>query len=330
MRTYTIKNVDVFTNSPFSGYPTAVITSAEGLTDKEMQKIAEEISLMEVVYITASGIGKSPFRIRFFTQSNEIDISGHSMIGACFALIEEGRIKLNDGITKVYIETNNGDIPIDIYYRREGELDSESGADKNDQVRINNEGVLEKIMIKQTVKGHKLSEIKPEKIAEVLEIDTNEILSTGFPIEEVDTGLHHLLIPIKNLETIKNAKPDLIKLLIINRKYEIQITDIFSLDTSNDCIAQTRHFAPAIGLLEAEASGMSSVAIGSYLARHGVQTNESMCFRQGNNPDSLSTVFWEIDKSSGDLNSVYVGGLAVTSIERKIEIDSKSDEIIFV
>jgi predicted PhzF superfamily epimerase YddE/YHI9 len=55
-----------------------------------------------------------------------------------------------------------------------------------------------------------------------------------------------------------------------------------------------------------------------------------MCFRQGNNPDSLSTVFWEIDKSSGDLNSVYVGGLAVTSIERKIEIDSKSDEIIFV
>ena len=116
----------------------------------------------------------------------------------------------------------------------------------------------------------------------------------------------------------------------MNRKAGIQVTDIFSLDNSNDCIAQTRHFAPAIGLLEVEASGMSSVAIGSYLARHGIQTNESMCFRQGNNLDSLSTVFWEIDKSSGDLNSIYVGGLAVTSIERKIEIDSKNDEIIFV
>ena len=330
MRSYTIKNVDVFTTSPFNGYPTAVITSAEGLTDKEMQKIAEKISLMEVVYITTSGTGKSPFKIRFFTQSNEINISGHSMIGACFALIEEGRIKLNDGITKIYIETNDGDIPIDIYYRTESELVPESGAGERDQIRINSEGVLEKIMIKQIVKSSKLSEIKPEKIAEIFEIDTNEILSTGFPIEEVNTGLHHLLIPIKNLEALYNVKPDLIKLSIMNRKLGIQITDLFSLDTPNDCIAQTRHFAPVIGLLEAEASGMSSVAIGSYLARYGVNTNESMFFRQGNNPDSLSKVFWEIDKSSGDLNSIYVGGLAVTSIERKIEIDSKSDEIIFV
>jgi len=252
------------------------------------------------------------------------------MIGACFALIEEGRIQLNDGITKIYFETNHGDFPIDIYYRRGSELDSESGADKSDQIRINSEGFLEKLMIKQSVKNYKLPEIKPEKIAEILEIDINEILTTGLPIEELNTGLHHLLIPIRNIETLRNAKPDLIKLLIMNRKSGIQVTDIFALDPSEDCIAQTRHFAPAIGLLEVEASGMSSVAIGSYLARHGVNTKESMCFRQGSNPDSLSKVFWEIDKTSGDLNSIYVGGLAVTSIERKIEIDSKSDEIIFV
>ena len=73
------------------------------------------------------------------------------------------------------------------------------------------------------------------------------------------------------------------------------------------------------------------LAADEYLARYGVNVKEStMVFRQGSDTDNLSKVFWEIDKSSGDLNSIYVGGLAITSIERKIKIDNNSDEIIFV
>ncbi|MDZ7859961.1 MAG: PhzF family phenazine biosynthesis protein [Candidatus Krumholzibacteriota bacterium] len=332
MRTYIIKNVDVFTTLPFHGYPSSVITSAEGLTENEMQKIAEEISLVEVAYITETGVGRSPFRIRFYTQSNEVNISGHSIISATFALIEEGRIDLNNGHTRIYIETNEGDIPVDIHYLRKDDSVLPSKADMKDKVRINQGGLLEKIMIKQSVKDYKHSDVKPESIAEIFEIDPNEIYTTGLPIEEVSTGLHHLLVPIKNLETIYNVKPDLIKLSILNRKLGVQTTDIFSLDTAYDCIAQTRHFAPAIGLLEVEASGMSSVAIGSYLGRHGISSNESMIFKQGNDRERLSKVYCKIDKSNAndDFNSVYIGGLAATSIERKIEIDDKTSKIKFV
>ncbi|HMA76872.1 MAG TPA: PhzF family phenazine biosynthesis protein [Candidatus Krumholzibacteriaceae bacterium] len=329
MRTYIIKNVDVFTTLPFHGYPSSVITSAEGLTENEMQKIAEEISLVEVAYITETGVGKSPFKIKFYTQSNEVNISGHSIISATFALIEEGRIDLNNGHTRIYIETNEGDIPVDVYFSK-GDSNLPAEADIKDKVRINQGGLLEKIMIKQNVKYHKHSDVKPESIAEIFEIDPNEIYITGLPIEEVSTGLNHLLVPIKNLETIYNVKPDLIKLSILNRKLGVQTTDIFSLDTAYDCIAQTRHFAPAIGLLEVEASGMSSVAIGSYLGRHGISSNESMIFKQGNDRERLSKVYCKIDKSNEDFNSIYIGGLAATSIERKIEIDDKTSEIKFV
>jgi len=320
MRKYSIKHVDVFTTVPFSGYPSAVITSAEGLTDREMQKIAEEISLTEVVYLTPAWGGKSQFRIRFFTQSEEINISGHSMIGACYALLEEGRLELKEGRTKIYFETNDGDIPVDLYFRREREFDDVSKPDA---------GVLEKIMIKQKLKDHRLSKIDPAEIAEILEIDKNQIIATGFPIEEINTGLHHVVVPVKDLEILHSIKPDLIKLSIMNKNNGIQITDLFSLDTADESTAHTRHFGPAVGILEAAGSGMSAVGIGSYLTRHGLTAGKTMVFRQGNDTKNLSKVYCYIDPSDKDHRSVYVGGLATTSIQRDIEIDEKSDRVIF-
>ncbi|MFO7916063.1 MAG: PhzF family phenazine biosynthesis protein [Candidatus Krumholzibacteriales bacterium] len=320
MRKYSIKNVDVFTTTPFSGYPTSVITSAEGLSDQEMQKIAEEISLTEVVYITSTYGGKSQFRIRFFTQSEEINISGHSMIGGCFALLEEGKIEPNEGRTKIYLETNDGDIPVNLFFRR-GEF---SGGGKK-----LNTGVLEKIMIRQKLKSHNLSPVDPAEIANILEIDLNSIVSTGFPIEEINTGLHHLVVPVNDLETIHNIKPDLIKMSIMNRKYGIQITDIFSLDTDDESTAHTRHFGPVVGILEASGSGMSAVGIGSYLTRHGLTAGKTMVFRQGNDLENLSKVYCYIDPADKDSMSVYVGGMATTSIERFVEIDETSGDLVF-
>lgn len=320
MRKYSIKNVDVFTTTPFSGYPTSVVTSAEGLSEQEMQKIAEEISLTEVVYITSSYGGKSQFRIRFFTQSEEIDISGHSMIGACYALLEEGKINPNEGRTKIYLETNDGDMPINLFFRR-GEVSE--GGKKLDT------GVLEKIMIRQQLKSHQLSSIDPEEIAEILEIDLNSIVSTGFPIEEINTGLHHLVVPVNDVVTLHDIKPDLIKMSIMNRRLGVQITDVFSLDTGDESTAHTRHFGPAVGILEASGSGMSAVGIGSYLTRHGLTSGKTMVFRQGNDLEHLSKVYCYIDPSEKDYKSVYVGGMATTSIERFVEIDEASGKLIF-
>jgi PhzF family phenazine biosynthesis protein len=321
MRKYSVKNVDVFTTVPFSGYPSAVITSAEGLTDREMQKIAEEISLTEVVYITPAWGGKSQFRIRFFTQSEEINISGHSMIGGCYALLEEGRIRPREGRTKSYFETKEGDIPVNLFFRKGSE-------NRGGGIKIEG-GLLDKIMIKQNLKDDRLSVVEPDEIADILEVDRNMIIATGFPIEEIDTGLHHLVVPIKELDTLHAIKPDLIKLSIMNRKYGIQITDIFCLDTDDESTAHSRHFGPVVGILEASGSGMSAVGIGSYLTRHGLTAGKTMVFRQGNDIEHLSKVYCYIDPSGSDSRSVYVGGLATTSMERSIEIKESSGEIIF-
>ena len=249
-----MKYVDVFTTTPFHGNPAGIVTDADDLSPVDMKKISGDINMSESAYVS-TGRGNSPFRVRYFTQKSEIDISGHATIAACFALIEEGRVALNDGVTRISFETNIGDIPLHIYFRKQQNPDNEllnNEDDNPDSVKIDNQGYLDKIMTRQSVKSyHTATEITPEEIAEILQIDPGKILDTDLPMERMSTGLEHLVIPVMHRDTLLNLKPDLIKLSLLNKKHGIQTNDIFSLEAFNErSIAYSRHFAPAIGLWE--------------------------------------------------------------------------------
>ena len=47
--------VDVFTKIPFGGNPLAVVFDSDGLTDQNMQNIANEMNLSETTFVLASG-----------------------------------------------------------------------------------------------------------------------------------------------------------------------------------------------------------------------------------------------------------------------------------
>jgi hypothetical protein len=61
MRKYIFYQLDVFTNTAFSGNPLAVFPEAENLTDEEMQKIANEMNLSETVFVFPSEKALTPF-----------------------------------------------------------------------------------------------------------------------------------------------------------------------------------------------------------------------------------------------------------------------------
>ncbi len=333
MREYTMKNIDVFTSKPFHGNPAGIISRADGLTEEEMKNIAGEVNLSESAFVSVSGSGKSAFRVRYFTQSDELDISGHTTIAACYSLLEEGRIELENGVNRIYFDTNIGDVPLDIYFRGELEADRHDEEletrTKTDSVKIEG-GWLDRIMTKQSIKSFRPSDIRVEEIAEILEIEPGEIVQTGLPLERISTGLEQFLIPVKHKETVLNLKPDLIKLSLLNKKHGIQTNDIFSLDTySSDSITYSRHFAPAIGLWEDPGSGNAAICIGTYLHRHGVTTREMMVMDQGKESNNFSRIHVEIEKSGGTLDSGFMGGIATTSITRTINIQENSGSISF-
>lgn len=325
MKDIILKGVDTFTTKPFSGNPAGVVTEADGLTDEMMQEIARgmKMNLVEIAFVTISRIEDASFRVRFFTPSKELDMSGHVTIATCFALIEEGRIPLEEKITKLSFETKIGTIPIEIYFSPSASPEERENGGEFLQLLGENSGLLERIMMHQPIYTFSPSKVPIREIAEVLGIDEGEIMKAGLPIVTASKDLDWLIIPVQSKETIMNMHPDLIKLGMLNRKYGILTNHIFTLDTyDSDCVAYSRHFGPAMGLWEDPASANASGGLGNYLLTYGITSSSSMVMQQGKERESLSRIYVEIDRENDATTSVRVGGLAVTSITRKIDLET--------
>ncbi|WP_036565694.1 PhzF family phenazine biosynthesis protein [Oceanospirillum beijerinckii] len=84
-KVYPYTLLDVFTDQMFGGNQLAVFTQAEGLSDEQMQKIANEMNLSETTFVTAGHDSDKP-RVRIFTTSDEMPFAGHPTIGTAICL----------------------------------------------------------------------------------------------------------------------------------------------------------------------------------------------------------------------------------------------------
>jgi len=321
MRDLVVKQVDAFTTRPFGGNPAGIITNGDGLRPEEMMNIASEMNLSETAIITLPESLDTDFRVRFFTPSEEVDLSGHVVIAATWALLEEGRIQVSDGVTTVNLGTNAGRIAVDLTF-----YSTDSPETGNDRVVLKNGlvcGELHRIMMHQSIKDYSPASIPVAEIAGILGIDASEISGTGLPMEIISTGLDQLMIPVKSKETILELNPDLIKLGLSNKKNNIHTNHIFSTDTfSEDCVSYSRHFAPAVGMWEDPGTGTAAAGLGNYLLRHGIVTSGEMIMEQGNSVSNLARIIVEVEESTLHEGSARIGGLAATSISREISLEN--------
>jgi trans-2,3-dihydro-3-hydroxyanthranilate isomerase len=321
MQGMVMKQVDVFTTTPFGGNPAGVITEADALSSDQMLAIAGEMNLSETTFVTLPSIDGALFRIRFFTPSEEVRLSGHALIASCFALVEDGRIPLEDGVTKALFDTKAGVVQVDIHFTKGAAAPRNAGVAMT--IAGVEAGVLEKIMLHQSIKRHRPSSVPAQDIAKTLGLDPVEIHRSGLPLEIISTGLEQLMIPVMHKETIRDMNPDLIKLGLMNRKTGIHTNHVFALDTySEDCVAYMRHFAPALGMWEDPASGTAAAGLASYLLRHGVVTSGNMIIEQGKDVSSLARILVEPLDAGDPSGEMRIGGLAVTSITRRIGIEN--------
>ncbi len=326
MQNFVVKHVDVFTTKPFSGNPAGVITEADCLASETMLAIAGEMNLAETTFVTLPSTEDALFRIRYFTPSEEVSLSGHATIAACYALLEDGRIPLEDGVTKVFFETRAGNIQVDVHFRTATSTDAAKEAARGRvvlTVKGGETGVLEKIMMYQPVTRHRPSTISAQDVAKILGIDAEEIQRTGLPLEVISTGLEQLMVPVFHKETIRDMNPDLIKLGLMNKRTGLHTNHVFSLDTFHeDCVAYLRHFAPALGMWEDPASGTAAAGLATYLLRHGVVTSGNMIMEQGREIENLARILVESPDPEEQTDVMRIGGVAVTSITRTIAVEA--------
>lgn len=85
-----LRQVDVFTTTPYMGNPLAVVLGASGLTDEEMQRFASWTNLSETTFLFPPEDDAADYRVRIFTPSRELPFAGHPTLGSCHAWLEAG------------------------------------------------------------------------------------------------------------------------------------------------------------------------------------------------------------------------------------------------
>lgn len=111
MRRYSFVTVDVFTDRRFGGNPLAVFPDARGLTDAEMQALANEFNLSETTFVLPPDDPGNTARVRIFTRTTEMPFAGHPNVGTGWVLARERggevlRFEEIAGLVEIRVERN--------------------------------------------------------------------------------------------------------------------------------------------------------------------------------------------------------------------------------
>ena len=105
--------LDVFTESPHSGNPLAVVLNADALTTAQMQAVARECNLSETVFVRAPRAQNALAHVRIFTPARELPFAGHPTVGTACLLSELG-IAAQGEEERFVLEEGVGPVPVSV------------------------------------------------------------------------------------------------------------------------------------------------------------------------------------------------------------------------
>lgn len=301
MKTIKIKQVDAFTMKPFYGNPAGVVMNAVGLTPEEMQKIAKEMNLPAITFVFPPNDKKASFLVRYFLPQSEVAVGGHPTIATIHALIEEGKIPLNEKYQQILLETGAGILPVEINVPSEGNytITMTMPTPKFDDARISH-----------------------EELAVMLGTDSNN-LDTRYAIQKMYTGIYWFVVRLKTLEAIQNLRPDLAAITDLSKKEKVTGIQVFTTETEySQCDFHVRTFIPNEGVNEDLVCGTGNSCIGAFMVEHEiVKTNGQIRFtsEQGAELGRPGRVYIEVEGQPRNITKVKISGTAVTVLVGEIQ-----------
>jgi len=267
--------LDVFTDRPFAGNPLAVLPDADGLSDEQLQAIARELGLSETAFVFGGAE-----RLRIFTQTFEVPLAGHPVVGTTHLLARLGRI--GEG-THVF-QTGVGDTPVDF----DGELAT---------------------MTQAPLEAG--DEVAAEAVAAMLRIDAGDI--AGTPRFYTTSGIKQVFARVRDRELLASLDPDAAAIAADER-----IDALMPWCEDGDELAQ-RFFGPRMGIVEDPATGSAAGALAALRVFEGGEPG-SIVVRQGAEIGRPSEMHVEVDGEAGTPTQVRVGGRSVLVLEGEAEL----------
>ncbi len=291
-----VKQVDAFTSTRGAGNPAGVVLEAEGLTDEQMQYVAREMGLSETAFVLPASQVGADFRVRFFTPRAEVPLCGHATIASFHLLAEEGRVFLHEPVTKLVQQTGVGQLPVELKV---------------------DESAVSRIMMTQALPAYRDSALTAAEAADLLGVDAGEIEASELPVQTVSTGGATLMVPVKSLDSVREAAPDLLELAKRNI-----MAYLFSFQTeSSFAMAHARCFAPGLGVPEDPVTGVAAGALGAYLIHNGIVHGNSpvtLKVEQGAEVGRPGEMVIEVHFEDRTVKQIKVGGTAVTTLEAEV------------
>ena len=290
MRRYQFVQVDVFTRRPFGGNQLAVFVEAEGLSDVEMQAIAQEMNYSESTFVLAPREPGADARVRIFTPGRELPFAGHPVVGTGFVLAAERQRQ------KLALELAIGVLGVTAH-----PADGRAGSAR----------------MEQPLPTFSPAETDAGSLAEMLGLAEADI-EPGSPAESGSAGVAFLYVPLRSLDAVRRARPNVDALTRFFGGDEHPAVYAFTTETeSAEAAAHARMFSLALGsdVREDPATGSASGPFGAYLVRHGLRPPGKLLLEQGYEMGRPSQVEVDVEMADGAVSSVRVGGGVVRIAE---------------
>lgn len=274
--------VDVFGQNKFSGNQLAVFTNGEDFNDDEMQALAGEINFSETTFIFPENSKENTLKVRIFMPDKEIPFAGHPTLGTAYVIQE---FLLNKRYDMINLDLKAGTIPVKIDYK----------GNRIDLLTMQqNQPVFGQIF-------------KPDEIAAFINPDK---IDKNFPIQNVSTGMQHTIIPLKDLDAVKNLtinREELIEFLGYTGSIGIFLFTKETYNEENDLNA--RMFFKKNGIAEDPVTGSANGCLVAYLLKHNYfnSSDFKICVEQGFEIGRNGILYLKGEKKE-DHYDIFVGG----------------------
>ena len=277
---------DVFGEEKYSGNQLATLLDCAGLSDREMQQIAREINFSETTFVASDRPRHGGYDVRIFTPTAEIDFAGHPTLGTAFIV---QRYLIRQAVEKVVLNLRVGPIA----------------------VRLSTTNDDPMLWMRQAEPTFGL-QLERAALARVLNLGADDF-DERRPIEQVSTGLPHIIVPVKDLAALKRAR-------ISREHYDALVQQTWAkalLLFSPEGYLTTHHlsvrmFADYYGVPEDPATGSGNGCLAAYLVKHRYFGDSAINLRagQGFEIGRPSTLALRATEEEGKI-AVDVGGKVI-------------------
>jgi trans-2,3-dihydro-3-hydroxyanthranilate isomerase len=254
------------------------------------------MNLSETAFVRKSKV--ADFGARYFTPAEEIPLAGHPTVAIAFALIDTGQLKLQGPVTNLKLELQVGPIEVEIF---------------------SDDGAIQKIVMSQK-KPEFLSIHDPSKVMPIFGLSSNDLLA-GYPIQTVSTGTPQLMVPVRDLEVLRRVRLNIADYEGYRAQSDFFSPHIFCLEgITPEGNTFARHFGVPPDTPEDPFTGSATGGMAAYIWRYGLIDKPTFIAEQGhwmNRPGQASV---EVIGPREDIQTVKVGGQAVTVMRGEITI----------